>query len=139
MLEKLNETPVPEAVAAAEMVTDEAPTLITVVPEGMPDPLTLIPSKSPAVSASPEIVVEPLVVFPVITSALGYVNASGMFKREGVMAVSVVDEVMADTVVPEGMPGPLTPMPTPSPTVLGRLEIAIELLAVFPVIDAVGR
>lgn len=63
---KASEMPVPGAVAATERVIEDDETMLaTVAPEGMPVPITPMPTASPAVVARPEIMLEPVVVVPV--------------------------------------------------------------------------
>ncbi len=58
------------AIAATErMIEEDEAIATTVAPEGIPGPLTLMPTSISSVLARPVIVLEPLVVLPVSTMA----------------------------------------------------------------------
>jgi len=127
----------PDAVAAAERVIEVDDAIVaTVAPEGMPVPLTPIPTTRSAVLPMLDIVVEALVVVPVFVTEAGYVKVSDvpvLVTIASTERVIEVDVAMVATVAPEGIPVPITPMPTARPVVLAKPEIVLEPLVVFPV------
>jgi len=136
--EKSRDVPVAVTVAAFErMIAVDVTTASTVVPGGIPGPITPIPTSNASVLAKFEILVEPLVVSPAATMMAGLVKITEMPEAVAVAAEERMmedDETMEVTFAPNGIPGPLTPMPTARLAVLARLESVFDPLVVLPVV-----
>src|SRR5262245_21217830 len=97
------------------MVTVVPARLVIVVPAGIPAPVTVCPTTSPARLATPVMVFVPVADVP------------------------VNEVVIAAMVVPAGIPGPATFCPTARPTTLETFDTRVLPLDVLPVNDVVAK
>jgi hypothetical protein len=139
---KVRDRPDPVVVADALRVreVDEGITE-TVVPAGIPVPVTLIPATMPAVELTDVIIGELEVVEPVLTKYFEKVRDTAPEAVAGALRVTeglgVGLGLTALTVAPAGMPAPVTVIPATMPVVVATV-IVVELEEVVPVIVTAG-